>query len=195
MKLKKIEKFLATAALGISLIASPITPAKAADRKDLDRLISVCWEKGTSLNIAPASFIEKTEKKDDKERKLYFTMVYGVDKKGKGASQVCTVEEYWKRVPGGTDIDHSHLDDKDFNYFKDMERYVIEQKIIYDGGIYGELDGKPDKIEVKTITRTIEGEWMIDTKYHPAPKADEVQKTYDSQVKEMLKVADSIEKK
>ena len=74
-----------------------------------------------------------------------------------------------------------------------MERYVIEQKIIYDGGIYGELDGKPDFTEVKTITRTVEGEWMINTKYHQPPKPEEVQKTYDSQVKEMLKVADSIE--
>jgi len=179
-------------ALGISL--SGITYVNSADRKDLDRLISVCWEKGTNLGLAPASFIEKVEKHGDKERRLYFTMVYGVDEKGASASQVYIVEEEWKKTPGGTDIEHNHLDDKWFNNFKDMERYVIEQKIIYDGGIYGELDGKPDFTEVKTITRTVEGEWMIDTKYHQTPKPEEVQKTYDSQVKEMLKVADDLEK-
>lgn len=180
-------------ALGLSLAS--ITSVNSADRKELDRLISVCWEKGTSLDVAPISFIEKTENKGDKERRLYFTIVYGVDENGKGASQVYTVEEYWKKTPGGTEIDHNHLDDKSFNFFKDLDRYVIEQKIIYDGGIYGKVDGKPDFTEVKTITRTVEGEWMIDTKYHQALKADEVQKIYDSQVEEMLKVADDLEKK
>ncbi|MDP2908102.1 MAG: hypothetical protein Q8O03_09300 [Nanoarchaeota archaeon] len=179
-------------ALGLSL--SSMTSVNSADRKDLDRIISVCWEKGTNLGLAPASYIEKVEQKGDKERRLYFTMVYGLDKEGVGASQVYTVEEEWKKVPGGTEIDHSNLDDEWFNNFKDMERYVIEQKIIFDGGEYGELDGKPDYIEVKTKTITVKDGWVIDIKYHPTPKPEEVQKTYDSQVKEMLKVADDIEK-
>ncbi|MDP2906906.1 MAG: hypothetical protein Q8O03_03110 [Nanoarchaeota archaeon] len=194
MKLKKLGKIAAAAALGLSLLVSPMAPAKAADPKDLEKLIGVCWEKGTLLDIAPASYIGKSEKLGkDKDRMLYFTMVYEIDGSKMGASLVYFIEEEWTRMPGGTDIPHSHMDNKWFEKFKGMERYVVKQKIIYDGGDFGKVDGKPDKIEVKTITRTVEGEWMIDTTYHPAPESSEVQKLYDHQVKEMVEIADYME--
>lgn len=191
MKLKKIIPI--AIALGLNALTFKAVPVESAEPKDLERLIKVCFEKGTQMTIAPSAFLEKSESLDEHtDRMLYFTAVYGIGVDDVGASMVYFVEEEWMRIPGGTEVPHNYMDDKWFAKFKYMDKYMIKQKIIYDGGEFGELDGKPDNIEAKTIIKTVVGDWIIDISYNPKPERIEIEKAYDKYVEEMLDVVDKI---
>jgi hypothetical protein len=186
----RFKALLTVLIFGLAIFFFFFSPSKAANLEELEELAAICLQKGNPLEDgSSARFLEKVEKIDNNtERHLYLTVYYIFSGNTVRVAQVDFREEIWTKTPGGTEIPHNYMDEAVFARHKDFERIVERQRIVRDGGIYGNFDGKVDFAGERVVTLTV-NRVVIDVTDLPTPSPEEAARLYDCWIKEILEVA------
>lgn len=182
--MKNLKKMFATALLGISL-AIPSLSGYCADQKEVDQVIKKVLESKNVMTgpLGTINYLEKIEEiTENKERRVYISV------NSPGLCVAIVVQEKFK-VQGNLKAQEPYATPHGQRV---KEGYLIEEKIIIDGGFtYGLPDGKVDLLVERKVLQTLDGYFLShdegEKSLSDARLREETQKVYDSSIEHFLK--------
>ena len=162
-------------------------------KSETEELVDYAFKKGYLCNDEDkAMCIQKTERLNDKTVKRLTVVVYFFPLGQKNyIYKIEFVDEKRTLIPSDQDVGHNLVSQKDWGKYKNIEKFLIKQKIIRDGetrlntGQRIPLDGQPDLIFEDTYVQT-KDHTLIHVENKTSKVEEDAPKILRSYTKEML---------